>query len=129
MTNIEETPQAVPADTEKTERGRAPHTLRVRGAGDPNDPDKSKRPTDPDGLGRSILHVLAQNDFVQIETVGPIAEKIATEAFIFASLEAEKRTQGSCLVKRQTFYTATIGGQPTRGIRTRIFPIPIKYAI
>ena len=35
-----------------------PRILKARG-GDPNDPDANRRPTDPVGLSRSILHVIS----------------------------------------------------------------------
>ena len=42
-----------------------PRILRARG-GDINDPDMSRRPTDPVGLSRSIVHVLRDYEYVNI---------------------------------------------------------------
>jgi hypothetical protein len=72
-------------------------TLRARG-GDPNDPDHGKRPTDPVGLSRSILHVLKDNEYVRVLSVGPTALSSVMSAFRLASREVESLTNGSVLV-------------------------------
>lgn len=103
-------------------------TLRARG-GDVNDIDPSRRPTDPVGLSRSILHVLKDNDYVRILSVGPTALNSVMTAFRLASREIESLTNGSVLVCRQSEYTAEIGGKKAKGISTRIFAIDIKFAL
>ena len=103
-------------------------TLRARG-GDPNDPDPKRRPTDPVGLSRSILHVLKDNEYVRILSVGPAAMNSVMTAFRLASREVEGLTNGSVLVCRQSEYTAEIGGKKAKGISTRIFAINIKFAL
>jgi hypothetical protein len=103
-------------------------TLRARG-GDPNDPDHGKRPTDPVGLSRSILHVLKDNEYVRVLSVGPTALSSVMSAFRLASREVESLTNGSVLVCRQSEYTAEIGGKKAKGISTRIFAINIKFAL
>ena len=103
-------------------------TLRARG-GDSNDPDPHKRPTDPVGLSRSILHVLKENEYVRVLSVGPTALNAVMSAFRLASREVESLTNGSVLVCRQSEYTAEIGGKKAKGISTRIFAINIKFAI
>ncbi len=119
--SVSKAPEAFPRDQ---------YTLRVRG-GDQADNDPRKRPTDPVGLSRSILHVLYQNKdgYVNIQSVGPVALNVVMTAFRIASEEAEKRTKGSVLVCRQSEYTAEIGGRRRKGICTRIFGIPIKDAL
>ena len=94
-----------------------PNTLRVKGT------------TNPEGLSRSILHVLATNEFVQLKSVGSPSEKVVMAAFRMAAREAESRTAGSVLVIRQSEYTAIVDGKPTRGVCSRIFPIPTKFAL
>lgn len=110
-------------------------TIRVRG-GDVNNPDPNKRPTNPKGLSRSILHVLQQFDdntmeggYVRVLSVGMPAQAIVMEAFRIAAQEAESMTNGAVLVCRQSEYTAKIGNKKAKGICTRIFGIPIRYAI
>ena len=103
-------------------------TLRARG-GDLNDPDPRKRPTDPVGLSRSILHVLKENEYVRVLSVGPIALNSVMSSFRLASREVESLTNGSVLVCRQSEYTAEIGGKKAKGISTRIFAINIKFAL
>lgn len=99
-----------------------PYTLRVKG-GD--------NPTDPTGLSLSIIHVLSQNQnaFVNLESVGPKALVSVMTAFRLAAEIIQRRTDATVLVLRQSEYTATVSGQRTQGLRTRIFAIPIKYAI
>lgn len=103
-------------------------TLRARG-GDVNDADPAKRPTDPVGLSRSILHVLKDNEYVRVLSVGPTALSSVMTAFRLASREVESLTNGSVLVCRQSEYTAEIGGKKAKGISTRIFAINIKFAL
>jgi hypothetical protein len=62
MENIEE-PVTVVLTNEKKSNTNDPRILRARG-GDFNNPDPSKRPTDPVGLSRSILHVLKDYEYV-----------------------------------------------------------------
>jgi len=103
------------------------YTLRVRGG----DGNLGKKSTDPIGLSRSILHVLKNNEdgYVKLLSVGPTALNIAMKAFRMASDEIEKKTDGAVLVMRQSEYVAEINGKNTKGVCTRIFAIPIKYAI
>ena len=59
MDKIEE-PVSTIATNEKTKNNtNDPRILKARG-GDPNAEDPLKRPTDPVGLSRSILHVLKE---------------------------------------------------------------------
>ena len=69
---------------------RDPQIVRVRG-GDPEDADPKKRPTPPSALSRSILHVLKDFEWVDLESVGPKALSIVCEAFRLADLEVAKR--------------------------------------
>ena len=105
-----------------------PRILKARG-GDPNDPDAHKRPTDPVGLSRSILHVLKDHEYVRVLSVGPTALSSVMGAFRLASREIESLTNGSVLVCRQSEYTAEVNGRRTKGISTRIFAIDIKFAL
>ena len=105
-----------------------PQTLRVRG-GDFNPDQPNKKPTDPVALSRAILHVLGQNEFVRILSVGPKALNITMKAFRLASQEAESRTNGAVLVARQSEYEAVVADKKTKGVCTRIFGIPIKYCL
>ncbi len=106
---------------------RDAQTLRAKG-GDPNSDDPKRRPTDPLGLSRSILHVLEKHEYVRVMSVGPTALASVMAAFRLAAREIESLTHGSVLVARQSEYTAEINGKPTKGICTRIFAIPIKFA-
>ena len=105
------------------------YTLRVKG-GNPGDIDDSKRPTDPLGLSRSILHVLNSNEdgYVKLLSVGPVALNIAMKSYRIAKHEIESRTDAVRLVCSQTEYVAEINGKGTKGICTRIFAIPMKDA-
>ena len=105
-----------------------PRILRARG-GDPNAEDPTKRPTDPVGLSRSILHVLRDHEYVRILSVGPTALNSTMTAFRLASREVESLTNGSVLVCRQSEYNAEVAGKKTKGISTRIFAIDIKFAL
>lgn len=107
---------------------RDPTTLRVRG-GDPNHAEPNRRPTDPSGLSRSILHVLSEHEYVKIESVGPVAMNVVMAAFRMACEVAESRDSGVVLVMRQSKYTAEIGGKKADGVRSRVFAIPIKFAV
>jgi hypothetical protein len=100
--------------------------LKVRG-GDSNSPDESKRPTDPVGLSRSILHVLDDNPYCycKINSVGPKALNAALAGFRLAAIAYSGRTKGTVLVLTQSEYTAIVAGNKTRGICSRIFPIPV----
>ncbi|MGL1344613.1 hypothetical protein ACSTKR_23470, partial [Vibrio parahaemolyticus] len=71
---------------------------------------KVKGTTSPEGLSRSILHVLSDNDYVQLKSVGTPAQNIVMSAFRLAAREAESRTTGAVLVLRQSEYTATVDG-------------------
>ena len=113
---------------DKLKKYQDPRTLKARG-GDPNDPDESKRPTDPIGLSRSILHVLKDHEYVRILSVGPTALNSTMTAFRLASREVESLTNGSVLVCRQSEYEAIVAGKKTKGVCTRIFGIPIKYTL
>lgn len=106
----------------KPTRSGDPYTLRAKGG---------EEPTDARGLATSILHVLAQNEegTCKVQSVGPKALNIVMTAFRMASEVAERRTQGAVLVMRQSEYDAEIGGNKAKGVCTRIFSIPIKYAI
>ena len=105
-----------------------PRILKARG-GDPNDPDENRRPTDPVGLSRSILHVLKDHEYVRVLSVGPTALASVMSAFRLASREIESLTNGSVLICRQSEYSAEIGGKKAKGVSTRIFAIDIKYAL
>jgi hypothetical protein len=102
-------------------------TLRAKG-GDPHHEDPARRPTDPVGLSRRIMHVLEKHDYVRVLSVGPTALNSVMAAFRLAAREIEGRTHGAVLVNRQSEYTAEIDGKPTKGICTRIFAVPIKFA-
>ena len=105
-----------------------PCTLRARG-GAFDDPDTSKRPTDPVGLSRSILHVLSEHNYVRVLSVGSISLQQVMTAFRIAAQEVESKTQGVVLVARQSEYTADVGHKRAKGVCTRIFAIPIQYAL
>ena len=105
-----------------------PRILRARG-GDPNDPDINRRPTDPVGLSRSIVHVLKEHEYVNVLSVGPIALSSVMKAFRLASIEAEIKSKGEVFVCRQSEYDAEIGGKKAKGVCTRIFAIHIKFAL
>lgn len=116
------------ADDEKFIFSNDPYTLRVRGGDvDPNNPER--KPTDPNGLSRAILHVLGKSEYVRILSVGPKALSIVMQAFRLAAQEAESRTNGAVLVCRQSEYEAIIGNNKTKGVCTRVFGIPIKYTL
>lgn len=116
------------ATNEKKSKITDPRILKARG-GDPNDPDELKRPTDPIGLSRSVLHVLKDHEYVRILSVGPTALNAVMTAFRLASRDIESLTNGSVLVCRQSEYTAEIAGKKAKGICTRIFAIDIKFAL
>jgi hypothetical protein len=116
------------ANNEKKSKTFDPRILKARG-GDANDPDESKRPTDPVGLSRSILHVLKEHEYVRVLSVGPTALSSVMSAFRLASREVESLTNGSVLVCRQSEYSAEIAGKKAKGISTRIFAIDIKFAL
>jgi len=97
------------------------NTIRVRGGND--------NPTDPVGLSRAILHVLEDNEYVKLETIGPKSLYIAMTAFRMASNIAESKQQSAVLVMRQSEYDTEINGKWARGICTRIFSIPVKCAV
>ena len=103
---------------------KEPFTLKVRG-GDAN------KKTDVNGLSRSILHVLEENPdgYCKVLSVGPIALSISMAAFRLAASELSYRTKGVVLVATQSEYTAFIADTKTRGICTRIFPIPVSYQL
>jgi hypothetical protein len=128
MENIEDPVSTVITNDKQKTLVNDPRILRARG-GDPNDPDASKRPTDPVGLSRSILHVLREHEYVRILSVGPTALSSIMAAFRLASREVESLTNGSVLVCRQSEYNAEIAGKKTKGISTRIFAIDIKFAL
>ena len=115
-------------NNEKKSKSIDPRILKARG-GDPNDPDESKRPTDPIGLSRSILHVLKEHEYVRVLSVGPTALSSVMSAFRLASREVESLTNGSVLICRQSEYSAEIAGRKAKGISTRIFAIDIKFAL
>lgn len=104
------------------------YTLRVKG-GNPNDPEENKRPTDPLGLSRSILHVLNNNEdgYVNLLSVGQTAMCIVMKAFRIAAKEVKGRSDAVALVNVQSEYVAEINNKKTIGVCTRIFPIPMKY--
>lgn len=100
-------------------------TLKVKG-GNWRDEDVTKRPTDPQGLARSILHVLANKGVVNVNSVGNVALNIAMKAYRIAKMEVASRTTETTLVIDQTEYKAIVNGKPAKGLCTRIFPIPRK---
>jgi hypothetical protein len=125
--NINEEPVNV-ISPDKLKKYQDPRTLKARG-GDHNDPDETRRPTDPIGLSRSILHVLKDHEYVRILSVGPTALTSVMAAFRLASRDIESLTNGSVLVCRQSEYAAEIAGKKAKGICTRIFAIDIKFAL
>jgi len=116
-------------DNEKKSNFNDERTLRARG-GDPNDPDPNRRPTDPVGLSRSILHVLRKNpdEWVNVHCVGAKALFTASVAFQMAASEIERYSRSVRLVNTQWTYAAEIGGKPAKGICMRIFAIPELHA-
>lgn len=100
-------------------------TLKVKG-GNWRDEDVTKRPTDPQGLARSILHVLANKGAVNVNSVGNVALNITMKAYRIAKMEVASRTTETTLVIDQTEYKAVVNGKPAKGLCTRIFPIPRK---
>ena len=86
MEIIEEPVNTIETNTNKKARMTDPRTLKVRG-GDPNDVDESRRPTDPIGLSRSILHVLKDYEYVRVLSVGPTALNSVMTAYRLASRE------------------------------------------
>ncbi len=125
--NLDE-PSIVAEKEPKVKVKNDPRILKARG-GDPNDADENRRPTDPVGLSRSILHVLKDHEYVRVLSVGPTALASVMSAFRLASREIESLTNGSVLVCRQSEYSAEIGGKKAKGVSTRIFAIDIKYAL
>jgi len=125
--NLDE-PSIVAEKEPKVKVKNDPRILKARG-GDPNDADENRRPTDPVGLSRSILHVLRDHEYVRVLSVGPTALASVMSAFRLASREIESLTNGSVLVCRQSEYSAEIGGKKAKGVSTRIFAIDIKYAL
>jgi len=125
--NLDE-PSIVAENEPKVRVKNDPRILRARG-GDPNDVDENRRPTDPVGLSRSILHVLKEHEYVRVLSVGPTALASVMSAFRLASREIESLTNGSVLICRQSEYSAEIGGKKAKGVSTRIFAIDIKYAL
>jgi stage V sporulation protein SpoVS len=128
MENIEEPVNKIVTNDTKKILQNDPRILKARG-GDMNNEDPSRRPTDPVGLSRSILHVLKEHEYVRILSVGPTALSSVMAAFRLASREVESLTNGSVLVCRQSEYNAEIAGKKTKGISTRIFAIDIKFAL
>ena len=128
MEIIEEPVNTIETNINKKSRMAGPRTLKVRG-GDPHDADESRRPTDPVGLSRSILHVLKDYEYVRVLSVGPTALNSVMTAFRLASRDIEGLTNGSVLVLRQSEYSAEIAGKKAKGICTRIFAIDIKFAL
>jgi hypothetical protein len=104
--------------------------LKVRG-GNSKTPDPDRKPTDPVGLSRSILHVLESNPhgYCKLHSVGPTALSSALAGFRLASISYSSRTKGTVLVMTQSEYTATVAGNKTRGVCTRIFPMPVAYQL
>lgn len=67
--NLDE-PSIVAEKEPKPKVKNDPRILKARG-GDPNDVDENRRPTDPVGLSRSILHVLKEHEYVRVLSVEP----------------------------------------------------------
>ena len=128
MDNLEEPVSTIATKDKPKNNTNDPRILKARG-GDPNAEDPLRRPTDPVGLSRSILHVLKDHEYVRILSVGPTALNAVMTAFRLASRDIESLTNGSVLVCRQSEYTAEIAGKKAKGICTRIFAIDIKFAL
>ena len=128
MDKLDEPVSTIATNEKPKNNTNDPRILKARG-GDPNAEDPTKRPTDPVGLSRSILHVLKDHEYVRILSVGPTALSSTMTAFRLASREVESLTNGSVLVCRQSEYNAEIAGKKTKGISTRIFAIDIKFAL
>jgi len=113
-------------EKEKFSEIKEPFTLKVRGGNNPNKP-----PTDPSGLSRSILHVLSENPdgYCKVLSVGPVALAITMAAFRLSAAQYSARTKGTVLVNTQSEYTAFVAETKTRGVCTRIFPIPVSYQL
>jgi stage V sporulation protein SpoVS len=128
MDKIEEPVSTIATNDKSKNNVNDPRILKARG-GDLHAEDPTKRPTDPVGLSRSILHVLKDHEYVRILSVGPTALSSTMTAFRLASREIESLTNGSVLVCRQSEYNAEVAGKKTKGISTRIFAIDIKFAL
>ena len=128
MDKIEEPVSTIATNDKPKNNTNDPRILKARG-GDPNAEDPTRRPTDPVGLSRSILHVLKDHEYVRVLSVGPTALNSIMTAFRLASREVESLTNGSVLVCRQSEYNAEVAGKKTKGISTRIFAIDIKFAL
>jgi hypothetical protein len=100
--------------------------LRVRG-GDPQDPDPTKRPTNPTALSRSILESLKESAVVHVRSIGGNAERRVTEAYRLARAEHLRTTaDASQLVMSQTVFKADDG--VSWGVCTSVFGIPNEHA-
>ena len=88
-----------------------------------------KSTTNPEGLSRSILHVLKEYDYVKVHSVGQKALSITMAAHRLAKSRIADIESGVVLVCTQSEYVARIDDKPTRGLATRMFYIPIKYAL
>ena len=128
MDKIEEPVSTIATNEKPKNNTNDPRILKARG-GDPHAEDPLKRPTDPVGLSRSILHVLKEHEYVRILSVGPTALTSVMTAYRLASRDIESLTNGSVLVCRQSEYSADIAGKKAKGICTRIFAIDIKFAL
>ena len=117
--------EITPSESEKPRESL--FTLRVRGGKE--DCEGSRPPTNPFKLARSILRVLSDNKFVDLESVGPIAERIVMAAYRIAREEAVKLSCRETLVLQQTEYFTIIAGKRTRGVRTHIFILDVKHTV
>ena len=105
MKTMTENPEVI-SETEETNTmepgpGKDPQVIRVR-AGDPKSSDPDKRPTNPEGLSRSILHVLKKHDYVQVYSVGPKALNITMAGYRGAKERFAKVLDGWVLVCSQS---------------------------
>ncbi|MBS1722399.1 MAG: hypothetical protein JSS66_05270 [Armatimonadetes bacterium] len=115
-------------EKETVRPAKDPQAIRVR-AGDPKSTDPDKKPTNPEGLARSILRVLEKHEYVQVYSVGPHALNITMAGYRCAKERFAKVLDGWVLICTQSEYVADIGGKPTLGVCTRMYPVPIKYAL
>lgn len=90
---------------------------------------KVKGTTNPEGLARSILHVLKDHDYAKVNSVGPKALSVTMFAYRLARGRIQEIESGAVLVCAQSEYVARVDDKPTRGLSTRMFCIPIKYAL
>lgn len=80
-------------------------------------------------LSQAIVKCLSENNYSEIQAIGPVAVSNIVKAYIKAKGMISEYVNGVELVCQFSYQKPIIDGQPVTAVRVIIFAIPSKYVI